>query len=298
MKKLQGRPECFSPDGKLILTTNSAVMMWSVATGELLWRHYPLHNPCCIGFLPDSSAVAISNRFEINLISSNSGEVQSRIKPAPYVNESSGDTNFLLSDDGTCLVGVYSASPLMSHVVRTWDGREVFREQFQYQMTTHILRHPSGSIWFAQNSTHGAPSSMRKNRLIGRCWPFVAGVYDEIVVPWEGYSRVTFSPDGNSLLTEDFYPFSELTVYQFPSLKKVASVRSKDEKERWRGAKFSPCGTRILTSTETEILIFNASDLSAVSRVSDFPAGRVVFSQDRSLLIRALITKHLRASGV
>lgn len=258
---------CFSKNGSFLASTAKDVVLWSCPKIIKLWRVHPISHPAHLAFSPNSSLLAVkSTSGHILLLSTSSGEVS-----CDFHNKSDGEGGaFIITDDGSQLI---DGSWKGSHIVRTLDGKTIFREEFFPDMITGVLRHPSGRIWFRHNRRAHVPSDgTPKQRLLGRDLPFTSNVFQQVVVPFESYTDATFSPDGNSLVILAGQSPYILSIFTFPAMEELKRIELPPEMRLGRCLRFSPCGSFLAVAGSDSLVILSSIDLS-IQRQIPIPYG-------------------------
>jgi hypothetical protein len=165
-----------------------------------------------------------------------------------------------------------------SHIVRTVDGKVVFREEFYPDMIVRVLRHPSGRLWFRhQRRSHVPPDGTPKERLLGRDFPFAEKSYQQVTVPLDRYTDIAFSPDGTfvAILTHSPHVVS---LFSFPAMELLRKVELPSEMRLGFRVRFSPCGGLLAVAGSNMLVTLTPSSLTIQRQFAVEHGGDVDYS--------------------
>ncbi len=283
---------CFSPDGTMLATLGRGLTLWKCPEIELLAKISTFSNPCYLAFSPQSRFLALKNTSgRIVLI-----EPSTQTTTRDFRNQADGEgSNVVFSDDGKHVV---DASWKGVHFVRTIEGKITFREVFQGDMVTAVLRHPDGRYWFR----HKRPDE----RLIGRTWPFAEGEFEKVTVPLDRYLHSAFSPDGRLLTLSNSDAGFVVRVFSFPDMETLNAVQLPSLGAGTNPTlRFSPCGRLLAVVGGKSQAVLNSKTLSVIEEISIEYGCDVDFSPTDPLMAVGSwsvgevldTTPYLRASG-
>jgi len=271
---------CFSPDGKFLASCGKEVRLWSSPDITKVWRAHPLAHPMHLGFSPDSSLLGVkSTSGHIRLVSTATGAVAH-----DFDNKADGQGgSFLFTEDGAHVV---DGSWKGSHIVRSLDGKVVFREEFYPDMVKEILRHPSGRLWFRHDPRSLDDSDDEPpQRLLGRDWPFKAGVYQEVALPVKGrfIDGLTFSPDGKLLAVLGGIEPHTLTLYSFPAMEELRSVNLPEGLFNAKKVSFLPGGNLLVAVGSGSLMVLSVGTLALQRQLPLSYGSAIAFSPTHPL---------------
>ena len=272
-RKLLGPSDrvCFSLDGRWLASLNGGLTLWKSPGIEEPEKLATIGNACELAFSPDSRLLAIKNTIgRIVLI-----DLTTRTTKVDFRNTKDGHgTNIVFAADSQHVI---DATWKGSHVARTLNGKTTFRERFDGEKVTGVLRHPDGRYWFRHEQ--------RGYRMLGRTWPFRAGEFDEVTIPLDKYHDAIFTPDGRLLtLFADDGRFV-VRFFSFPAMKTVDSRIYPSLGVRARPAiSISQCGRLLAVAGSRASIITNLDRPSLCEGFKIQEPSDVAFSPTHSLV--------------
>lgn len=246
----------FSADNTLLVSCGRDVVMWECPEIRKLWRTHPISHPCHLAFSPGGTKLAVKNTAgEMVILATTSGEILYNF----HCKRDGEGSNLHFTSDGLHLVHGSSEG---SHIVRVVLGLVTFREEFYPDMVMSVHRLPNNVYWFHHWRRHfGEYDVEHKDRLIGRTWPFVAGSYEIVELPFETCSGIAFSSDGKMLaiLTRGVPPL--ITLHSFPGVQQLSSFVPQEDRKWVTSIRFSPAGD-ILVATGDALTLLTVPDLN------------------------------------
>jgi hypothetical protein len=264
----------FSPDGALLATIGSGLLVWRCPQIEQLAKVSTLSNLSHLAFSPDSRQIAVKNTSgRIALV-----DVSSQTMTVDFRNQKDGEgTNILFADDGEHLVdGAWKGS----HFVRNLQGKVVFSEAFEGDVVEKVLRGPDGRYWFRHFRRED-----RCGRLLGRAWPLERGKFEELTVPCGASDQVVFTPNGRLLiLTAKSKSFS-VGLFSFPAMESLSACQIPPlDAGTGKSLGVSPCGRLVAVIGSESQVVLCATTLSVIASFSIKYGCCVDFSPTDSLM--------------